>query len=132
MGDVQIGAPENVSTRVGAYVSLGSRSLARKTTGTTEGDIRFFVNFLYRLDGSTTANEETAETVLGGLVDAFFEALHSDLTLAGTVRDLIANSLAADEPEYQLRAGKEFREYPVIVEVKQRGTYAVNPYEMIL
>ena len=123
MGSVQIGAPESVGTRVGSYVTLGSQSTGRKTTGTTERQTRFFVMFLYRVEGAET----TAETTLMALVDAFMVALHADLTLGGTCADLEVNSLAADEPEYQARAGKEFREYPVIVAAKQYGTYAVNP-----
>jgi hypothetical protein len=71
--------------------------------------------------------ETTAETTLMDLVDAFLTALYADLTLAGTARSLEADSQAADEPEYQLRAGKEYREYPVVVTVVQQDSYAVNP-----
>ena len=119
----QIGAPETVNTRLSAYVTMGSQTVARKTSSTTQRTTRMFVMFMYRVDGSET----TAETALMDVIDAFMNALHADLTLNGTCTDLEASSNAADEPEYQLRVGKEFREYPVVVTVTQQGSYEVNP-----
>ena len=123
MGAVQIGAPVNVGPQVSAYVTLGGQTVTRKTTGTTRRRSRFFCLLVYRLDGAET----TAETTLMNLADAFMDALHSDATLGGTVLDLEATSAAADEPDYQVRGGKEYREYPIIVTVTQAGTYSVNP-----
>lgn len=123
MGSVQIGSPESVGTRVGAYVTLGSQQDGHKTTGTTQRETRFFVMLAYRVDGAET----TAETTLMSLADGFMAAINADKTLNGTVVNAVANSQAADEPEYQMRAGKEYREYPIIVTVTQRDTYAVNP-----
>ena len=123
MGAAQIGAPESVGPKVSSYVTMGSQSTNRKVTGIMQRETRFFVMFAYRVDGA----EATAEATLMALVDAFLVALQADLTLAGTVHSLEANSLAADEPEYQLRAGKEYREYPIVVTVVQRDRYAVNP-----
>jgi hypothetical protein len=119
MGAVQIGAPESVGPRVTSYVTMGSQNTVRKVIGTVQRESRFSCMFAYRVDGS----EATAETTLMGLVDAFMDALHADLTLAGTVDSTEANSQGADEPDYQLRAGKEYREYPVVVTVIQRGSY---------
>lgn len=123
MGNVQIGAPESMSTRVNSFVTLGSHQTQRKANGIMQRLTRFFVMFAYRVDGS----EATAETTLMGLVDDFINAVDADKTLGGVVYDANAESPAADEPDYQSRAGKEFREYPVIVTVTQRDTYAVNP-----
>lgn len=123
LSGAQIGAPISEPTRLAAYVTMGSQTTGRKRTGSIERSTRFFVLFMYRVD----KNETAAETALMGLVDAFMNALHADLTLNGVVSDLQANSVAADEPDYQLRVGKEFREYPVVVTVKQYGSYAVNP-----
>ncbi len=123
MGTAQIGAPESVGPRVMSYVTMGGLTTGRTVTGVVQRESRFFCMFAYRVDGA----EATAETTLMGLVDAFLAALHADLTLAGTVRSLEANSANADEPEYQLRAGKEYREYPVTVTVTQRDSYTVNP-----
>jgi heme A synthase len=123
MGTVQIGTPESVGPRVMSYVTLGSQATTRKVIGVVTRDTRFFCMFAYRLDGA----EAAAETTLMSLVDAFMAALFADLTLGGTVTSLEANSQAADEPDYQLRAGKEYREYPVMVTVTQRDSYEVNP-----
>jgi len=123
MGNVQIGSPESMTTRVSAFVTLGSQNTTRKATGITQRETRFFVMLAYRVDGA----EATAETTLMGLADAFMDALAADKTLGGVCVDLEANSLAADEPDYQLRAGKEHREYPIVVTVTQRSTYEVNP-----
>lgn len=123
MGAAQIGAPESVGPRVGSYVTMGSQSSGRKATGVMQRETRFFCMFAYRVDGA----EQAAETTLMNLVDAFMQALNADLTLGGTVNSLTADSAAADEPDYQLRAGKEYREYPVVVTVTQRDSYQVNP-----
>lgn len=123
MGAAQIGAPESVGPRVSSYVTMGSQQTRRKTTGTTLREARFFCMLVYRVDQAET----TAETTLMNLVDAFLAALHADLTLGGVVTGLEASSAAADEPDYQLRAGKEYREYPISVTVTQTGSYEVNP-----
>ena len=72
-------------------------------------------------------SESTAETTLLGLIPAFDAALHADLTLNGTVLSLTLNSLTADEPEYQLRAGKEYSDYPMVVAAKLQGSFTTNP-----
>jgi hypothetical protein len=123
MGTVQIGAPESFSQRVGAYVTMGSHSLSRHATGVMRRQTRYLVVFVYRLDGA----EATAETALMDLVDAFLAAIHADLTLGGNCKAVEIDVGLADLPEYQLRAGKEFREYPIIVIATQDGSYTVNP-----
>lgn len=123
MGAAQVGAPESIGPRVTGYVTMGGQRKVRKATGVTQRESRFFCMFAYRVDGAET----TAETTLMAVVDAFLVALDADLTLNGTVKSLDADSQAADEPDYQLRAGKEYREYPVVVTVTQRDSYAVNP-----
>jgi hypothetical protein len=123
IGAVQIGAPQSVGPQVSAWVGLGGHQTIRKATGVTQRETRYYVLFCYRVDGA----EATAETSLMDLVDEFMEDLHADLTLAGTVVDLRVESPAADEPDYQLRAGKEYREYPAVVTVTQRGTYDPIP-----
>lgn len=119
---VQIGAPESIGPRVSAWVSLGGQNTTRKRTAVVRRESRFFVCFCYRVD----ANEQTAETTLMTIVDAFLNALHADLTLAGTCLALTVDSATADEPDYQLRAGAEYREYPMIVTVQQEGPYTVE------
>lgn len=123
MGGSQVGAPESIGKQVTSYVTFGSFSPTRKTNGVVQREQRFFCMFAYRVDG----NETAAETALMGLVDAFLVALQADFTLNNTVKSLEASSQAADEPDYQLRAAKEYREYPVVVTVTQQANYAVNP-----
>lgn len=123
MGAVQKGVPEAWSKRVDAYVTMGSQPQGRKTTGTVYRDARFFVAFCYRVDGA----EETAEETLMSLVDAFQAEIYADLTLAGTCQGVELDTGLADDPEYRPYAGKEFREYPIVVTARQYGSYAVNP-----
>ena len=123
MGAAQIGAPESFSPRVGAYVTMGSQSESRHATGVKRANNRYMVMFHYRLDGS----ESAAEEALMDLVDAFKVAINADLTLAGNAKGAELDMGLADLPEYQLRAGKEVREYPIIVIATQDGTYTVNP-----
>jgi hypothetical protein len=123
VGTAQIGAPANVGTQLAAYVTMGSQSRSRKATGVGMRLGRFMVMFVYRVD----KNETAAEEALMDVVDAFLAALDADLTLGGTAAALEADSQAADEPDYQLRAGREFREYPVVVTVTQYGPFEVNP-----
>jgi hypothetical protein len=123
MGVAQVGAPESFGPKVGSYVTLGGIQSQRVVSAVVERDTRFFCMFAYRVDEA----EATAETTLMGLVDGFMDALNADLTLGGVARSLEISSSTADEPEYQLRAGREYREYPVVVTVKQRDSYAVNP-----
>jgi hypothetical protein len=123
MGTVTVGAPEAIPTTVGAYVTMGSQTTEREAAGVFRRSTRFFVLFAYRVDGA----EATAETTMMGLVDAFVGAIYADLTLGGTALAAAVDSMAADAPDYQMRAGKEFREYPVIVTADERGSYAVNP-----
>lgn len=124
MGSVQIGVPESVGPRVSAYITMGSMPLVRKATEVTRREARYFVNFAYRVDGAET----TAETTLMGLADAFLDALHADMTLGGTCKSIVEiSSGLADTPDYQLRAGKEYREYPFIITAAQDGNYTVSP-----
>lgn len=119
----QLGAPEAVQTRLTAWVTLGGQVIERKHMARTQRRTRFFVMLMYRVDRS----EDTAEAQLMGVVDQLVAAIQADYTLGGVVDDAQINSMAADEPDYQARAGREYREYPFIVEVTQRDGFEVNP-----
>lgn len=123
MGAAQIGAPESIGPRVSAYVTMGGFSAPLHATGVWQREQRFTVMFAYRVDGAET----TAETTLMSLVDAFCVALAADFSLSGSVKSILVDSSAADEPDYQLHAGKEYREYPLSVTITQRGNFTVNP-----
>jgi hypothetical protein len=121
IGGAQIGVPESIGPRVYAYLTAGGAPTGRKATGVLYRDARYRVVFVYRLDGA----EATAETTLMGLVDAFLAALHADLTLAGTCEGIEIDAGLADAPEYQIRAGREYREWPLLVTARQYATHTV-------
>jgi hypothetical protein len=123
IGGAQIGVPESVDKRVYAMVTAGSQTLTEKATGTLKRDARFNITFAYRLEGS----EATAEEALMDLIDLFLVALYADRTLGGRCRNIEVDLSLADAPEYQTRAGKEFREYPILVTAVQEGTFTINP-----
>jgi hypothetical protein len=119
IGGAQIGVPESIGPRVYAYLTAGGISSGRKANGVMYRDARYRIAFVYRLDGAETA----AETTVMGLVDAFLAALHADLTLAGTCEAIEIDAGLADAPEYQIRAGREYREWPLTVSCRQYATY---------
>lgn len=122
VGAVQIGVPESTDKRVSAYITIGSQPNVRKATGLVRREARYFVNFCYRVDKAET----TAETTLMGLVDAFLTALYADLKLGGACNSLEIDTGLADTPDYQMRAGKEYREYPIIVTAAQDAPYTTG------
>ncbi len=117
------GIPESQAVLLEADVTKGSDELGRKTAGVVYRDARFLVTFFYRLDG----DEASAEDALMDAVDDFLAKLYADLTLGGLSAETSVDTSQADSPEYQPRAGREFREYPVAVIVRQYGSYNVNP-----
>lgn len=119
MGEVEIGVPESTDYRVSAYVTMGSQPNTRKATQLVQRSARIFVTFAYRVD----KNQGVAELALMGLVDAFHTALYADLTLGGVCGVTEIDSGLADTPDYQLRSGKEYREYPVILTATQNTTF---------
>lgn len=123
VGGAQIGVPESVGKTIQAIISGSGQSINDKTTGTNRRQARYNVTFTYRLDGSET----TAEESLMDVIDAFLVALFADRTLGGNCKNIDVDLTLADTPEYQLRAGKEFREYPIVVTAVQDGTFTTNP-----
>lgn len=121
IGGAQIGVPESIGQRVYAFITAGGAVTGRKAAGVMYRDQRYRVVFVYRLDGA----EATAEATLMALVDAFLAALHADLTLAATCEGIEIDAGLADAPEYQIRAGKEFREWPLVVTARQYATHNV-------
>ena len=119
----QLGAPESTGQRLAAYVTAGSQSIRRQTTGTTRREARFFVSLAYRVDN----NEATAESTLMTSLDAFLAEIYADLTLGGTALSTEVDTSLADTPEYAMRAGKEFREFPILITAVQQGAFSPNP-----
>ena len=117
------GVPESQSVFLEADVTLGGHTVGRKAQGVTYRDQRYLVTLSYRLAGA----ESTAEDALMVAVDDLIQQLHDDLTLAGTCQGVEIDASAADSPDYQPRAGREYREYPVTNIARQYGTYEPNP-----
>jgi hypothetical protein len=118
---VGYGPPMTLDQRITAWVSVGSQPTTPKTTGIMARDSRLFVLFEIRIDGDQAA----AELLLMPLIDAFMAAIYVDLTLAGTCRGVELDTGLSESPEYQVRAGKAVRQYPVIVTVRQYAPHNV-------
>lgn len=120
---VQFGAPLAIGPKVSAYITIGQQPSDVKTQGTTWRDAHYFVDLCYRVDDA----ESDAETSLMAALDAIQAAVYADKTLGGIVSNTTIDTGMADEPEYRIRAGREFREYPIVLICRQYGTYEVNP-----
>lgn len=115
------GAPENFAKNVVAYVAAGQQDIRRHTTGTTRRRASYFVGLAYRVSDA----EADAEGILCDSLDAFIAAVMADLTLNGTCKETVLDFTLASAPEYEVRAGREFRVYPLLVHCTQDGTYAL-------
>ena len=126
MGTVQIGAPLSWSTQTSAYITVGKQPTGEKTTGSMFREAAYFVDIGYRCDDNL-AGVTTAETVLAAALDALQQAIFDDKTLAGTCQNADIDTGLSDEPEYRMRAGKEFREFPVVILCRQYTTFNPTP-----
>lgn len=117
MQTVYTGVPESIGTRVSAYVTLGGMRVADKATQLLQREQRYFVAFAYRVSGA----EATAEADLMTMVDAFIAAIYADRTLNGTAKGVTIDAGLADQPEYRVLAGQEFRVYPIVVGCTQQN-----------
>lgn len=122
LGGAQIGVPESIGPRVYGTVTAASQAYQKvslgRSAGLTARDTRYTVTLAYRLDG----NESDAELTLMAKLDALVRALAIGTQLAGAAGQVTAlDTGLADAPEYQTRAGKEFREYPVLITLRQYG-----------
>lgn len=116
IGGAQIGVPESIGPRVWGYVTAASQDIGRKTTGGLyQRDARYTATLAYRLDGA----EAAAETALMGLLDAFITALLTNRLLVDGSEINAVDTGLADLPEYVARAAKEYREYPIIITIRQ-------------
>ncbi len=123
LGAVKTGVPESVGKRLEAFVTMGGQTIGAKATGTTYRDARYYVSFVYRLDG----DEAAAELALMDLVDAFIMAVDADRTLGGSCQGTAIDPSPADDPEYRNYSGQECRQYPILVTARQCGGYNTNP-----
>jgi hypothetical protein len=116
---VYIGAPESFSNQVSAYVAVAGQRIVDKATGLLQREARYLVVLGYRVKD----HEDTAETTLAAIVDAFVTAIYQDRTLAGWSRVTSVDLTQADTPQYEIVAGQEYRRLPMVVTVLQSQTY---------
>lgn len=116
--DGQIGVPESVNKRLYATVTAAGQTYSKLTLGANAGrtmrDARYMVTLVYRMDGG----EAAAEAALMAKLDALALALKPGTETAGGLVVAFETGLA-DTPDYQVRAGKEFREFPILVTLRQ-------------
>lgn len=116
------GVPESIGNQVVAIVTVGGQRVLRRMSGGAQvWEQRFVVTFAYRVG----AAESTAEATIAQLIDRLRLAILDDRNLDGTVSSADVDLSLADGPEYELRAGQEFRRYPVAVVTEQIAT--INP-----
>jgi hypothetical protein len=112
---VSEGAPESQAVRKSVYITGGRFELFDTVTGLLERRGRFFNGVYWRVGGA----EATAERESLALIDAFIIAFHTGAdagrTLGGTVETAALESVAIDEPLYQVVAGVEYRVHPLII-----------------
>lgn len=119
----QVGVPESVPAQIGAYLTVGGQRPGNKTTGgLMQRDMSYRIVFCYAIDGA----EQTAETTIAGLIDAFIAAIFADRTLGGTLESLSVDASEADQPRYVDIVGANYREYPIRVTGQQRQVFPVS------
>lgn len=116
------GAPASVGPKVSAYVTLGSQDIVAHATGGVQRRVAgFFVGFAYKV-GKAAGDQAAPEDALAALLDAFITAIYTDRTLGGACKTASLDLSRANEPLYEVRAGQEFRVYPVLVLCTQDAT----------
>lgn len=118
----QAGVPEAFSHQVTAYVTAAGQVVENKATGgLMQRELGYRVVFAYAIDGA----EQTAETTVCSLIDAFLDALFADRTLGGTLERLAVDASGADDPVYTRVSGEEVRQFEMFVRGAQRKTFEV-------
>jgi hypothetical protein len=126
---VQIGAPESLSNRIEAWVTLGDPGIIEmeRAGGVYRLPITLIVWMGYVVEGA----ESAAEAQLGDYVTDLTRRLMQNrknavdgvtVNLNGSVDMLGLPHAAAGASDYTMMAGSETRTYPLGVEVVQRET----------
>lgn len=127
---VQVGAPESLSNRISAWVTIGDPGEIRPmTTGVYDLDVNLVVWFGYTVEGSEAAAEAQLADYVSGLVRALIQnrkgtvtgnAVTVTMNLNGTVDRMSLPQAAAGISDYTMMAGQETRTYPLGIRVVQR------------
>lgn len=127
---VQIGAPESLSNRISAWVTVGDPGeITSKVTGVYDLDINLIVWMGYTVEGAEGAAEAQLADYLSGLVRALIQnrrgtVAGNSVTVArnldGSVVRMGLPQAAAGISDYTMMAGAETRTYPLGIRVIQQ------------
>jgi hypothetical protein len=125
---VQIGAPESLSHRIAAWVTLGDPGVIEpEVTGVYALPMNLVVWFGYVVEGS----EQAAEAQLADYISELTRRMIQNRigTVGGVSRNLNGScdrmelpAAAAGVADYTLMAGAETRTYPLGIRIVQRET----------
>lgn len=130
MESVGIGAPESLSHRISAWVTIGDPGeIAPRVTGVYELPVNLIVWFGYAVGGAEGAAEAQLADFISALTMRMIENRMQTVTgntvtvtanLNGSVTRMDLPQAAAGMAEYTLMAGEEARTYPLGVRVIQQ------------
>lgn len=132
--DVQIGAPESLSARITAWLTVGDlQDVGPRATSVYELPINLIVWFGYVVEGSEQAAEAMLADWISELVRRMIQNRFQSVTgnsvtvtrnLNGAVDRMNLPSPAAGPADYAMMAGQEARTFPVAIRVIQQETIA--------
>ncbi len=130
MEGVQVGAPEALSVRISAWLTIGDPGeIGPRMAGVYELPLNLIVWFGYVVEGAEGAAEAQLADYLGELVRRLITNRNGTVTgntitvtrnLNGSVDRLELPQAAAGVADYTQMAGQEARTYPLGVRVWQR------------
>lgn len=127
----QIGAPESLSTRIAAWVTIGDPGeIGARVTGIYELDLSLIIWMGYVVEGS----EQAAEAQLADYISELTRRLIQNRAdtvdgvsrnLNGSVHRLGLPQAAAGPADYTMFAGQEARTYPLGIRILQQENLGV-------
>jgi hypothetical protein len=135
MESVQIGAPESLSHRIAAWVTVGDPGeIGPRETGIYELPVNLIVWFGYAIGGAEGAAEAQLADYISNLTMHVIQNRMNTVTgntvtvtpfLNGSVARMELPQAAAGVADYTLMAGEEARTYPLGIRVVQRWNAGV-------
>lgn len=132
---VQIGAPEDLTNRIEAWVTVGDPGeITSAVQGVYDLDINLIAWMGYTVEGSEQAAEAQLGDYIGGLTRALIQNRMGTITgnavtvarnLDGAVDRMGLPQAAAGVSDYTMMAGSEKRVYPLGIRVIQREALGV-------
>lgn len=131
MESVQIGAPESLSMRISAWITVGDPGeIAPNVQGVYDFDVSLIVWMGYSVEGSESAAEAQLADWLSEITRRLIQNRIG--TVGGVARNLNGSvdrmglpQAAAGISDYTMMAGQEIRTFPIGVRVIQREALGV-------